>query len=296
MRKYIIIVLLILLPIATIAQNKDSIRLNEIEALLQKEKSNIKDLKRTLYKQIKDIKTHKTVIDTLKVRVSKNKSFIKKNNNLYKEQINKLKLSIQENKNRLATKAQIDDINFRTYMGISFIIVFLIISLFISILLYRIIKKRNNDITSLKAKIAKINENIIKKLSQEVNTIKSTSELQTTVNQPKKNKEDHSLIIALADRITFMEMTLYKMDSKIRGYKQLHKSISQIKDNLLANNYEIVEMLGKPYNDGMKAIANFIDDEEIEQNSRIITGIIKPQINYQGKMIQSAQITVSENI
>ena len=86
------------------------------------------------------------------------------------------------------------------------------------------------------------------------------------------------------------------MDPKIRGHKQLSKSISQMKDNLLANGYELVDMLGKPYNDGMKVSANFIEDEDVEHGKQIITGIIKPQINYNGIMIQSAQITVSQNL
>ena len=33
-----------------------------------------------------------------------------------------------------------------------------------------------------------------------------------------------------------------------------------------------------------------------EGGEQIITGIIKPQVNYNGKMIQAAQITVSQNI
>ena len=103
-------------------------------------------------------------------------------------------------------------------------------------------------------------------------------------------------IITFADRITFMEMTLYKMDSSVRGHKQLSKSIKQMKDNLLANGYELVDMLGKDYHDGMKVTANFVEDENLPEGKQIIIGIIKPQINYQGKMIQSAQITVSQNL
>ena len=107
---------------------------------------------------------------------------------------------------------------------------------------------------------------------------------------------DHSLIKTLADRITFMEMTLYKMDKGVRGYKQLSKSIIQMKDNLKANGYELVDMLGKTYSDGMKVTANFVEDEELKEGEQIITSIIKPQINYRGVMIQSAQITVSQNL
>ena len=93
-----------------------------------------------------------------------------------------------------------------------------------------------------------------------------------------------------------MEMTLYKMDRSVRGHKQLSKSIKQMKDNLLANGYELVDMLGKDYHEGMKVTANFVEDEDLPEGKQIITGIIKPQINYKGKMIQSAQITVSQNI
>ena len=107
---------------------------------------------------------------------------------------------------------------------------------------------------------------------------------------------DHSLALKVADEIVRIELNLSRMDVSIKGYKQLAKAVQRIKDNFQANGYEIVDMLGKPYNEGMKVIANFVSDENMEQGRQIITGIIKPQINYNGKMIQSAQITVSQNI
>ena len=55
-------------------------------------------------------------------------------------------------------------------------------------------------------------------------------------------------------------------------------------------------MLGKPYNEGMKLSADFVSDKTLAEGEQKITGIIKPQINYKGKMIQAAQITVSQNI
>ena len=112
----------------------------------------------------------------------------------------------------------------------------------------------------------------------------------------ERRREEHALIKALADKITFMEMMLLKMDPSVRGYRQLAKSVSQMKDNLLANGYELVDMLGKPYHEGMKVTANFVGDDTLEPGQQLITGIIKPQINFQGRMIQAAQITVSQNI
>ena len=118
-------------------------------------------------------------------------------------------------------------------------------------------------------------------------------------NAPKKEgngNPDHSLALKVADEIVRIELNMSRMDSSIKGYKQLAKAVERIKDNFKANGYEIIDMLGKPYNEGMKVIANFVVDEDLEEGKQIITGITKPQINYNGQMIQAAQITVSQNI
>ena len=110
------------------------------------------------------------------------------------------------------------------------------------------------------------------------------------------SKFDHSLALKVADEIVRIELNMSRMDSSIKGYKQLAKAVERIKDNFKANGYEIVDLLGKPYNEGMKVSANFVVDEDLEEGKQIITGITKPQVNYNGKMIQAAQITVSQNI
>ena len=165
-------------------------------------------------------------------------------------------------------------------------ILILIISLLLTLLLH---KRGNKSIYKLQKQADELNEKIVSQLTDEI------SEMQK-IAEAMDNDHDHDLVKALADRITFMEMTLYKMDSSVRGHKHLSRTIEQMKNNLLAYGYEIVSMLGKDYNDGMKVTANFVEDENIEQGKQIITGIIKPQINYNGKMIQSAQITVSQNV
>jgi len=43
----------------------------------------------------------------------------------------------------------------------------------------------------------------------------------------------------------------------------------------------------------MNAMANFIQSEDLPTGKQVITRIIKPQVNFQGKMIQAAQIEVS---
>ena len=168
----------------------------------------------------------------------------------------------------------------------------------VAFILGKLIAKRGNEVASLSAKADKLNEEIVNRMASEMSEMQNISkQISTLSNAPGASPEsEQKLITTLADRITFMEMTLYKMDSSVRGHKQLSKSIKQMKDNLLANGYELVDMLGKDYHDGMKVTANFVEDEDLPQGKQVITGIIKPQINYKGKMIQSAQITVSQNI
>ena len=48
--------------------------------------------------------------------------------------------------------------------------------------------------------------------------------------------------------------------------------------------------------DGMQFQTRFVPDESLPEGKRIITGMIKMQVNYNGKMIQPAEIVVSQNI
>ena len=193
-----------------------------------------------------------------------------------------------------AVSVQNDNVRKRTVGGIIIALAVLLVSALITFLLNR---RGKAKIDELQGKAEKLNEEIVNRMSSEVDEIqKIATSIGSLSAAGATSQNEQDLIKALADRITFMEMTLYRMDPSVRGYKQLTKSISQMKNNLLANGYEIVDMLGKSYHEGMKVTANFVEDENIEQGQQIITGIIKPQINYQGQMIQAAQITVSQNI
>ncbi len=196
------------------------------------------------------------------------------------------------------TNSAVSDQNVRvqkkTVWGLIIAFIVLALSALLTFLLNR---KGNAKIDALQGKAEKLNEEIVNRMSSEVDEIqKISASIGTLSAAGASSQNEQDLIKALADRITFMEMTLYKMDSNVKGYKHLTKSISQMKDNLRANGYELIDMLGKEYSEGMKATVSFDDDDTLPEGTRIITKIIKPQINYNGVMIQSAQITVSQNI
>lgn len=173
------------------------------------------------------------------------------------------------------------------------IFVYIVSIMIIMVVIYSMYKKLNtkNEIITVLKDVENIN-----KLLNNFSITRSTTEKAEPSSKKEVTDKLTPLVTALADRLTFMEVTLSRMDSKIKGHKQLVKMISQIKDNLLVNGYEIVDMLGKKYDSGMKVIANFVEDETLPSGSQIITAVSKPQINLNGIMIQSAQITVSQNI
>ena len=126
-------------------------------------------------------------------------------------------------------------------------------------------------------------------------------QLDVSKQQPSQpasssQKPDHSLALKVADEIVRIKTNLMRMDTSVKGHKQLSKAVERIEANFLANGYEIVDMLGKPYYEGMKVAASFVDDETLPKGTQKITRVIKPQINYNNVMIQAAQIEVSQNI
>lgn len=107
---------------------------------------------------------------------------------------------------------------------------------------------------------------------------------------------DHSLVVKLADDLARIETNLSKMDKSVRGYKQLVQAKDRMINNVRAYGYEIISLIGHEYNDGMQFQARFVPDDTLPEGKRVITGMIKMQVNYNGKMIQPAEIVVSQNI
>jgi hypothetical protein len=122
-------------------------------------------------------------------------------------------------------------------------------------------------------------------IEQKKNSIPNTSNIEI----------DHSLALKLANQINVMENNLNRMDQDVKGLKTLRKSISTLKDNLIANGYEMPELLGKSFSDKMKVIVtSIIPDDNFEKDVEIITKVLIPQVNFNDKMIQTAQIETSK--
>ena len=105
---------------------------------------------------------------------------------------------------------------------------------------------------------------------------------------------DHSLALKLAGEITTIERNISFMDEGTRGLKPLRRSVGKLKDNLLANGYEMPELLHQKYVQGMNVIVvTTHQDDTLEAGVELISKVLVPQVNYQGKLIQAPQVEIS---
>lgn len=162
-------------------------------------------------------------------------------------------------------------------------------------------KRQTTDKTDVEAQISKtkktLEEEGIKldtKLTEVLETqLKLVQEERAKIPANKSEEIDHSLSLKVADEIVRINKNLSNMDPNTKGLKQLSASVKRIEDTFAANGYDMPEILNKPFDPRMKMIANMVEDENLEKGIEIITKIIKPQVNYKGVMIQSAQVEVS---
>lgn len=180
------------------------------------------------------------------------------------------------------------------------IIAILVVSLFVLLVfvfLRKQIFKQKTDLDgniletrkALEEEGVKLDNKLIEILETQLKIINNTS-------TGSEQETDHTLALKVADEIVRIEKNISKMDNDTKGLKPLVKGIERIKDNFKANGYEMVQLLGNEYDDGMNIdVINFIDDDTIPSGKKIISRIIKPQVNYKDVLIQRAQVDVSQN-
>ncbi|MBE2188471.1 MAG: hypothetical protein IAE98_03305 [Candidatus Kapabacteria bacterium] len=150
-----------------------------------------------------------------------------------------------------------------------------------------------NTKKSLEEESIKLDSKLVEVLDTQ---LKLKQEEKQIVSVNSNNEIDHSLALKVADEIVRMQKNISKMDEETKGLKPLVKGIERIQANFTSNGYEMVNLLNKDYDERMNIdVINFITDENLTEGRKIITSVIKPQVNYNGVLIQRAQVDVSQN-
>ncbi len=165
-------------------------------------------------------------------------------------------------------------------------------SIILILVVYLVLTRKWNNDTK---KLAKKQKEILEKQIQDGLKLADWlgKETEQNLGNISSGETDHSFAKRVADEIVRINTNLSRMDDSIKGHKQLSASVKKLEQSLNANKYELVKLLNLPYNEGLNLQATFVSDDSLGPDESIITRIIKPQINYKGKLIQAAQVEVS---
>ena len=222
-----------------------------------------------------------------------------KNSNAISQTANELGIKIQQTETSSKNSISIldKDVNTnRLYWIIGTLITLLLGGIVYWLLGKRIASSQTDVESQIRSTKKTLEEESLKLDAQLLDII--NSQLKIKEREPVKTEsgeKDHSLVLKVADEVTRILMNLEVMDKEIKGYKHLKKYSESILDNLKAYGYEIPQLIGMNYNSGMNMVATLEFDESIESGKQIIKRIIKPQVNFDGKVIQTAKVTVAFN-
>jgi DNA repair exonuclease SbcCD ATPase subunit len=112
--------------------------------------------------------------------------------------------------------------------------------------------------------------------------------------QPRSTAEqEHSIPLKVLTEIHRMKNRLAAMPQDTKGLKPLGKAVGRIEENLKEKGYEMIDLFGEKFIDGMTVNQEFIFDENLSLDEKIISKVVKPQINFNGTLIQLSDVIVS---
>ncbi len=250
--------------------------------------------------------------------LEKNNSELQQTNSVQRKQVDSITLQLsiaQSNIQQIAdslhitvsnvsstnkkTQGQIQDINQTITNRTLYWIIGILAVAFLSVIVFFVLRNKLSSSTkNLDSQIVKTNE------AMQNEAIKLDSKLvellQTQLSIVKEERKmigtteaDHKLPLKVGNEIYRMRQRLNTIKSEDKSLIPLSKSLERLEEEFNQGGYEIVDMLNKQFNDGLSVKATFIPSDNLNPGERIITKVIKPQINFNHQAIQMAEIEVS---
>jgi len=284
------------LPNIQIDLNKQAVEINALKKQVNNQSSIIQRQSKTLSSLNQVNNQQKTSIDSLSNLVNVNSQNITTNSEQLGTEIQKV--TTERN-------TQISALDSTIGKNRLYWIITSLGTLLLGALVYLFLGKRiKSSENELETQIKNTNKNIEEESIKLDNKLVEILETQLKVKQEESKiqptasnkKEDHSLALKVADEVVRMQKNITKIDSSTKGIKPLSKGIERIQNNFEADGYEMINHINKEYDERMNIdVINFLTDENLAEGKRIISAIIKPQVNFNGVLIQRAQVDVSQN-
>jgi hypothetical protein len=254
------------------------------------------------------LKTALETIESLKQSIQNNSKVISETAEL---------LGVKISASEATASRQFQEVDQSVSKTVLYIVIVFLLTLILTVLIYLLLNRRqkidkSGIIEQISQTKAGIEENVVEQISRtkteiEENVVEQMNKTKTEIEENMINvcekmidaigepeTIDHSLARKMANEITVIEGNIRFMDQNVRGLKQLKRSINRLRDNLAANGYDVPQLLGKVYYEGMNLlVTNSILDDSLDEDLAIISNVIVPQINYNKKMIQAAEVEIS---
>jgi hypothetical protein len=284
--KYLIFIFFILLSLnsayaqdTSYVDKKDfNVEIQKInDAMMQLKKSHT-ELKETVNGQNKKINDLHSLIGTKEKQIQKNVDTVK-----------------QETQTRMLDIDQ--KISVRTVLWIVITIIVLLVCGAVYIILRKklVLSSRTLDEQIIKTRetleteAMKLDNKLMEVLETQLQLLKE----QPQVPRQQETEIDHSLALRVGEEIHRMRKRIENMPEDTKGLGALKNSLMRLEEEFNETGYEIINLLEKPYVDGLRVKARFVPSDDLKPGEEIITKIIKPQINYKGVLINIAEIEVS---
>lgn len=105
---------------------------------------------------------------------------------------------------------------------------------------------------------------------------------------------DHEFHLKVVEEMHRMRVRIERMPPETKGVAALLNALQRLGDELRIKGYEIIDLTGQDYNDGMTALVrDFIPMDDIPRGVRRIVRTLKPQVRYRDQVISHGEIEVA---
>ena len=226
---------------------------------------------------------------------NQNESEIQAISNDVSEKINGLRSSYDQKFEELNVSIQADVRRQKPLWIIPIIVLFLIITISFFFLRYKVVQLDNALSSKFTTSVGKLESEIIQVDTKLVQVLEGQIE-SDNLQLSQKAEPDHSLPIKVCEEIQRMRNRIKHMDQDDQATKVISKRLESLEEKLNDMGYEISELEGKPFIEGMTINAQFIADENLKDGERIISRVIKPQLMYKNKLIQAGDVEVRQGV
>jgi hypothetical protein len=175
-------------------------------------------------------------------------------------------------------------------------LIIVILGLLVAFIVYRKTTKAELSETkhNLNSECNRLDLRLSELLESQIKNMDLLQEKDDNDNQINALSEpDHSIPLNILTELHRMKNRLAAMPQETKGLKPLGKAVYRIEENLIKKGYEVIDLLNQPYVDGMTVNQEYLFDENLAADERIISKVVKPQINFNGVITQVADVIVS---